>query len=260
MGELAELQSRFIEFLTTGGDGAINALVADQGGTPVDTRLEIYRNAYRLRLRETVDTDHEILGLYLGDELFDQMVNSYIDLHPSHFFSLRDFTTYLPRFLRERAPFSDHPILAEMANFERLLLDVFDAREVTRTTLVELQALEPEKWPALRLRFHPSMQLYTAQWNSVESWRALKHEQQPPAAAEQPDSHWLLWRGLDRLSQFRAISLGERTLIVDALHGEDFAALCEHMAEWLPEDRVSAEMLGLLTGWVEQGMVVRLDT
>ena len=169
MSDLADLQKRFLGFLTDRGED-IRDLVVDDQGISADTRLHIYRNACRLRLRGAIDTDHEVLGRYLGDELFDRMVQEYIARYPSRFFSLRDFTAHLPVFLRETAPFSGHPIVAEIAAFERLLLDVFDAPDLPRAGVNRLRGLTLDQWPGLRLRFHPSVQLFNTRWNSVESW------------------------------------------------------------------------------------------
>lgn len=259
MSDLADLQTRFLGFLTDRG-GDIRDLVAEQGGVSADIRLEIYRKGYRLRLREAIDTDHEVLGSYLGDELFDRMVGDYIGRYPSQFFSLRDFTVNLPIFLRETAPFSEHPILAEIADFERLLLDVFDARDMPRANFGRLRDLTVEQWPDLRLRFHPSMQMFNTQWNSVECWRALKDGQHPPDAGPKAQkSHWLLWRGRDRLSQFRPLVPSERAMLLAALHGRSFSELCEQMTEWMPEGQVSTHMFNLLQGWLHQGLVVHLE-
>jgi hypothetical protein len=255
MGELADLQHRFAGFLTGQGDD-IRDLVAEQGEVSIETRLGIYRNAYRLRLRETVDTDHEMLGLYLGDALFEQLVDAYIERHPSHFFSLRDFTSHLPLFLREAPPFADHPILAELAAFERLLLDVFDAPDAPRANIAHLRQLSPDRWPELQLRFHPSMQLFRAEWNCVECWQALKAGETPPAASPQPASHWLLWRGRDRLSQFRSLPPPERALILETLAGAPLSALCERLASDLPQAQVGTHLLEVLREWLDQGLIL----
>jgi hypothetical protein len=254
VADLRALQHRFSRFLR-GKGGDIQELIAPQGKLSVASRLGIYRNAYRLRLRETIETDHEILGLYLGDELFEQMVDGYIERCPSRFFSLRDLTTRLPGFLRQTPPFADHPVLAELASFERRLLDVFDAPDASRAHLEELRRLSPDHWPDLQLRYHPSMQLFTAQWNSVECWRALKTGGTPPEAIQQPGSHWLLWRGCDQLSQFRSLPALERSLIVSALAGAPLSVLCEQLAAELPEDQVGPRLLDRLGNWLEEGLI-----
>ncbi len=258
MSDLADLQKRFLGFLTDRG-GDIRDLVVEDQGISASTRLDLYRSAYRLRLREAIDTDHEVLGRYLGDELFDRMVQEYIACYPSRFSSLRNFTVHLPVFLRETAPFSEHPVLAEIAAFERLLLDVFDAPDLPRAGVNRLRVLTRDQWPGLRLRFHPSVQLFNTRWNSVECWRALKEERQPPTAAPKArETHWLLWRGWDRLSHFRPLADSQHAMCVAALHGRNLSELCERMTAWLPEEQVSEHMLKQLRGWLDEGLVTRL--
>jgi hypothetical protein len=259
VSDLAELQADFLRFLATGEDGMARWVTA-QGGASVHARLGIYRNAYRLRLREAIDTDHEMLGRYLGDELFDQMVQGFIRSHPSHYYSLRDFTARLPAFLSEASPFADHPILSEIAAFERLLLDVFDARDLPRLALADLRAVPPERWPGLRIRFHPSLQLFAARWNSVESWRALKEGGTPPVPERREnEAYWLLWRGRDRLSHFRPLARAEHAMLMVGLHGEPLSTLCERAGEWMADAEVSAQVLESLNDWIEQGLIVRFD-
>lgn len=257
MRSLQQLQREFFEYLLH-GDERIAAQVVDQEPVGRDVRLQIYRNAYRLRLRETLDTDHEILGHYLGDELFELMVNGYIDRHPSTYRSLRQFGDALPEFLRQEPPFAEYPQLAELAAFERRLLTSFDAADAQRIEIAALAALPPADWPAMRLRFHPSVQLFRADWNSVEMWQALKAEESPPVAMPQPDSWWLLWRGDDRLTQFRSVAQEEADSLQHFLHGGNFSGVCEYLLGAWSEEAVAARALELLSGWLSCGLVIRL--
>ena len=117
---LRQLQHAFMDYLNTGETASLQPQIVAQGKVATDTRMAIYRNAYRIRLTETIETDHEVLGLYLGDDLFDQMARGYIQQHPSTVPSLRDFCDALPAFLTQQMPFSEHPILADIAAFERI--------------------------------------------------------------------------------------------------------------------------------------------
>ena len=224
MPGLAELQARFIDYLS-GGSGQIARSVINQGNIDAATRLNIYRNAYRVRLKQALETDHEMLGLYLGDELFDVMASGYIEAHPSHFTSLRYFGDRLPDYLAQTAPFSEHPMISELALFERRLLDVFDAADAARLPLSALGGIPPDDWPGMTLRFHPGTQLFMAGWNSIECWKALKAGQEPPAPHMQGHTHWLIWRGEDLLSGFRPLVEDEYRLLVLALEGNLFAAM-----------------------------------
>jgi hypothetical protein len=257
MQTLRELQTRFIDYLTDGSAG-IESMIEAKDKAEQQTRLYIYKNAYRIRLRQVLETDHDMLWTYLGDMLFEQLVNGYIDSHPSRYNSLRYFCDQLPDYLANTAPFKQHPILAEIATFERLLMDVFDAGEADRAGLSELRALNPDDWPAMRLRFHPGVQLLQTDWNSVESWKALKDEKEPPAASNEASQHWLLWRDTDRLSQFRPVEKDEHALLSQALSGEAFSALCEALLDWYPVDEVSVVSLRYITEWLDQGLIAKI--
>ena len=254
MPGLADLQARFIDYLS-GRSGLISRSVVDQGNIDAATRLNIYRNAYHIRLKQALETDHEMLGIYLGDDLFEVMANGYIEAHPSNFTSLRHYGDRLPEYLAQAAPFSDHPIISELALFERRLLDVFDAADAARIPLSALSEIPPDKWPGMTLHFHPSTQLVRTGWNSIECWKALKDGQAPPAPHPQGHAHWLLWRGEDLLSGFRPLDEDEYKLLVLAIEGNSFAAMCESLLSRHDEERIGAISLNYLSRWFEQGII-----
>ena len=243
------------------GDSDIKAHIASQGKVSTDTRLHIYRNAYQTRLRETLDTDHPITGLYLGDELFERMVAGYRELYPSRHqnlrHSLRHYADALPEFLATEAPFSESPQIAELARFERLLLSAFDAREARRTSREELQALPLDAWPGMTPIFHPSVYLFESEWNVVGVWQALKTEATPPPAQQEPQA-WLVWRNGDLLTEFRHVETVELCLFTQFRAGAPFAPACEALLELLPSSEVSGAAANALLGWLESGLIIAL--
>lgn len=228
--------------------------VEEHGGISRDARLHIYKNAYQMRLKETIDNDHQLLGLYLGDDLFDQMVDGYIKAYPSNNTSLRNFADLLPKFLANHTLFSNYPLIAELAHFERLLMVAFDAADSERFTRELLLEIPHEQWPDLVFRFHPSVQLTHFNFNTVETWQALKQEQ-APASATQLMSTWLLWRNKERLTQFRSISQQEQGLINMMLQGHNFADLCDALLSQTPEEDVSQLALNYLLTWIDDGIL-----
>lgn len=254
---LRALQQEFMAYITQGED-AIAEHVVDQGNVSTDTRLHIYANAYRMRFKETIETDHPVLGTYLGDDLFDQMVAGYIQAHPSQQRSLRHFCDALPGYLKVTAPFRDNLIIADIARFERALMSAFDAGEAERVSLADLQALPPEQWPAMQLRFHPSVQIFKTHWNCVESWQAIKQEQAPQPAQPQHNSHWVIWRNHELLTEFISLPDHELQMVEAALHGADFAALCELLLEHFDAEHVGLEAVNALSNWINLGLLSQL--
>jgi hypothetical protein len=250
---LRELQTQFIRYMLGQAHQLDEYIQPDDTGA-VEARLSIYANAYRVRLRQAIETDHEILWRYLGDELFSRVAEAYIARHPSSSPSLRHFADGLPELLAEGAPFNEHPELAELAGFERALMDVFDASDAERVGVDALRAIEAAQWPTLNLRFHPSVRIYSTHWNSVEIWKALKADHPPMQVRHRP-THWLLWRGTSHLSEFRPLRAEEMTLLSAALDGANFAELCECLLEHRSADAVSATLLEYLVSWLEAGLV-----
>lgn len=249
---LVLLQQQMISYLTD-HKMDISENIVKQGNITCEVRLNIYKNAYFQRLKEVIDNDHQMLGLYLGDDLFDQMVEGYVEKYPSSYTSLRNYADSLPLFLSKQAPFSEHLILSEIAHFERLLLTSFDAADTERFTLIHLHKISDHKWPQLVFRFHPSVQLAHFKWNSVESWQALRSEKTPEPAKKE-NSTWLLWRNSERLTEFRSLSLEEFTLIEMILAGQDFSTLCEYLLTSSENEEVNSLMLNYLAAWIEQGL------
>ena len=257
MSELRKLQQDFASYLTDSTTAIIDKVVG-QGNVDKTTRLNIYQNAYNIRLKSCIETDHEILGLYLGDDLFDQMVNGYIKNYPSHYSSLRQFGDELPRYLSQNEPFNSHPIIAEIALFERELMNAFDAADSMTSTEKELKDLSAGQWPEMLLDFHPSVRVFETHWNSVECWQALKNETTPPEALEQ-QAYWIIWRDKDRLTQYRNLGVDGFVLYQCFRDQYSFADACDLLKEHLPEDQIGLASVSHLQAWFNLGMIRSLD-
>lgn len=256
MSALRTLQKEFMQYLLQ-QDSSIHDNISKQGVVKRSKRLAIYGNAYKLRLKECIENDHEILGFYLGDDLFDEMTEGYIHSRPSYFTSLRDFCQYLPAYLNETEPFSNTPIISEIAAFEQYLLSVFDAADAECTTLEDLSNLEQDLWPDMKLRFHPGMQIFNTNWNAVQSWQALKANKTPPIPKNESAS-WLIWRNHERVTEFRSLPIEEHAMLATFLHGKNFAQVCEKLLTYCEEETVANTAIQYLSGWLKLGIVSRL--
>lgn len=250
---LHSLQQQMMNYLTD-DKSAVAQHVVEHGGISREARLHIYKNAYQMRFKETIDNDHQILGMYLGDDLFDQMVSGYIKAYPSNNTSLRNFADSLPTFLANQIPFKDYPLISELAHFERLLMVAFDAKDANHFTREHLLEMPHKHWPSLVFRFHPSVQIAMFNFNSVETWQALKQEQ-APEPAKQAANIWLLWRNNDRLTQFRSLSQQEHHLMTMMLNGHDFASLCDNLLSQSPNEDISQLALNYLLSWIDDGIL-----
>ena len=253
MSGLAALQRRFMESIVQPSDQSAVDLQSEGG---IDARLGmgIYSHAYQARLREVLENDHAVLARYLGDALWNQMCGSYIGRHPSRFRSLRQFGDALPEFLSRSPSYSEHPVVAELARFERSLLDCFDAPDAALATWAQLQALPEAGWPGLRLKFSPSVRRLSTRSNAIAAWIALKAGQAPPAGPSSA-SEWLCWRDASLVTQFRSLEGEEAALLDHFLGNGDFSAACELLLAGHPVDQVPACGVGHLAAWADAGLV-----
>ncbi|MBM96112.1 MAG: DUF2063 domain-containing protein [Oceanospirillaceae bacterium] len=258
MSELERLQDTMMRYLLQpDADNEADCLqwVDDQHGLAAPQRLHIYANAYKARLREVIDTDHEMLGLYLGDELFEQMVSGYLAAYQSPYTSLRQYCDRLPEFLRQDSFFSQYPILSDLAGFERRLFDAFDAAESDRVPVNALEGIAANHWPILKVRFHPSVQLCQFQSNAVESWQALKHNQEPPAPRLGESRYWLLWRNQERVTEFSSLQYWQYRLMAGFLNGDDLSQQCELLLDTFDENETPGQVFAALQAWLEMGII-----
>jgi len=253
MSALANLQQDFLRALTGAPSQVATALDAGRG-IDAGLGLQIYVHAYSARLREALENDHAQLAKYLGDELWSQLVEAYVAAHPSRQTSLRHFGDALPGFLRSHGPFDAHPLLAELAAFERSLLDSFDAADSAFASWNELLDIPPSRWPHLRPRFVPSLGRLRTRMNAIETWQALKEDRTPPKAAAQPGD-WAIWRDAEQVTRFRSLAREEAALLDHFLAGGDFSAGCEALQLWHRADAVPALALETLARWCAEGWI-----
>jgi hypothetical protein len=253
---LATLQRQFLAHLRGQSSNDLVAQV-DCGAVSRTVGLHIYASAYGSRLREALETDHPLLGMYLGDALWDQLCAGYVATHPSRVRSLRDFGARLPRWLARNEPFRGQPVIAELALFERRLLDSFDAADDACVDWSALQQLPVVLWPRLRLRMRRCVRVQELGWNSVPIWQALKQEQSPPPARPERTC-WVLWRDRERVGRFRSIDAAEQAALAHARTGGDFAGICTLLSTRHPPEAVPSLALGYLQTWCGDGLIASL--
>ena len=257
MHNLRRLQTELLDYLLDQSP-VIEEYIASGGSIDKRTRLNIYGNAYKLRLRDVIDTDHEILSYYLGDDLFNKLVDGYIESHPSTYASLRDFCCEIPMYLKVTPPFRDHPVISELARFERTLLFAFDANDAPLAKMIELSNVPLDKWPNIQVRFHPSVQLFETFTNCVEVWRAIKLKATPPEAIENDNIVWIVWRTVERITEFRSMNVSEIGMIKAFLQGATLAEVCEELLEYHPEHEVSEVAVKYISQWIQRGQVAKI--
>ena len=255
--QLAVTEAHFQDHVLT-GNPAIDRQIEGDSAEFRNTRLGIYRDAYRLRLIEVLGTDYEVLHVYLGDDLFNALAGDYIDAHPSTFRNVRWFGGRLADFLRATPRYVEHPELADIAQFEWSLGLAFDAPDDHAVRFEEVAAVAPDAWPALRFEPHPALRLLALRTNAVAIWKALKNDDSAfeLETFSEPVT-WAVWR--KQLSPFfRSLDTDEAWALKAMISQESFGEICAGLCQWVAEEDAAGRAASLLRGWVEEGWIAQL--
>jgi hypothetical protein len=258
MNRLSRLQQDFQHCLLAGNDEPVLSAITGTGRTAPKAQLAVYTNAYRLRLRDVLETDFPALAAALGYEAFDELADAYIEAHPSRGYSLRTFGARLPAFLRTQPGYKETPALAELATFEWTLGDAFDAADDPVVTVEDMTRIPPDHWPGLRFVFHAGVCRVDFAWNAPELWKAHKTESTPPEVQENSEPvAWVIWRQ-DFKVRCRSLEDHEPPLIDAARQAATFADMCELLTRAIPPEDVPLHAASTLKRWVNDGLISRV--
>jgi hypothetical protein len=259
MSRLSHTESGFQDYVL----GAGTDIVAEIAGGDEEfrrTRLNIYRDAYRLRLIEVLGSDFSALKSYAGDEWFDAIATRYIAAHPSVFRNVRWFGAAFPAFLREQSDQENRPVLADLALFEWTLGLAFDAPVQATTGFADVASVAPEAWPDLRFHAHVSLRVLELGTNAVAIWKSIKGDASDavPDPATEPVI-WAIWR--KSLSPyFRSLAPDEAWALSAMREGHSFGEICAGLCDRVPAEEAAPRAAQLLRGWVDEGWIAGLST
>jgi len=257
--KLREIQSGVQDYVLK-LDAAVAPGIADSGELSAMMRLDIYAEAYRLRLVEVLTVQYPVLNGWMGSDDFERLAVAYIDAQPSRHFSVRWFGDGLGDFLKNTPPFSERPALEEMARFEWAQACAFDAADTPPLQHTDLTAIPAPQWPYLVFFFHPGIRRMDCRWNTVPIWQAVSGGREAPDAVQTDELQaWLIWRtGL--ATRFRSLSTLEAGVLDCARGGGAFADQCALMARDIAAEQVASELAAMLGVWVRDGFVTGIKT
>lgn len=113
-----------------------NQIIKDSKRLSASQHLSIYRQSYIARLRNCMQSQFKCLAYALGESLFQDFADQYLDSHPSTSYTLNDLGKNFAVFLEKTRPQDEYEeenwpeFMIELANFEYTLSEAFDAHEV----------------------------------------------------------------------------------------------------------------------------------
>ncbi len=242
---LEELQAYVLENNNTIQDEVTSPPQGDAAG-----RLQVYRNAYYIRLREILEADFANLLQLVGAEKFKKIAYDYIDSYPSSHFSVRYFGRNFSEFLSTYS--AAEPIYQALAKFEWALGIALDAADAAVISMDDLQKIPPESWGEMQLIAHPSVATYAFQYNVTEIWQALDADKSIPDVAHSDEQQQVVFWRKQNDAFFSQLNHDEAWALNALIEGQNFAEVCEGLCEWIDESEVAQFAAAALSGWIQE--------
>jgi hypothetical protein len=251
MKTLKQLQEQMQGYVLY-NDSDVIMNIADARNINIVERLDVYRDAYYLRLIEILTEDYASLQKLMGEDAFEAMAHDYLDQYPSDSFTIRNVGRNLADYLKNHE--GCDPFYAEYAAFEWALSEVLFIEDQEILTLEALSQVSPESWPKLKLQLHNSCCLLQFNYDIYSVYQALESDEEgPDLDFLEQEQGILIWR-FDNEALFMPLELAELKLLQAIRNRIAFAECCEMMLEFFSEDEVVSWVANTLQKWIVKGI------
>ena len=249
---LARRQEWLFEAIT--GEAAPKRIGRILGGAavPADIGLEVYRHAFRSRLRDCLADDFSAVQQVVGEATFAVLADAYISEFPPSASTLNRYGSQFPGWLRHDAarlplhvPRRTHVV--ELAHLEWALVEAIHAPSATSMTRTALAKLPQDGWAEVRLVPVPSLRVVHCTWSINDTYAAFLAQR---SASSKPRRHTGAVVALRRASGLRRHQL-------DSVAARLLAKLCAgaplgRALAGIPPDH-AATVQAAFSGWLAGG-------
>lgn len=157
-------------------------------------RVAIYHSMYLLRMVEALETDYPGLHHFLGDATFRDLVQAYVQEHPSRSYTLNRLGDHLPEYVREATGLRRRDFCHDLARLELAVSQVFDAPETPPLSEAEIAAVPAEAWEHARLEPVAALRLLAFRYPVNEYLTSVRDEDHDHPPARRKDSWAAIYR------------------------------------------------------------------
>lgn len=157
--------------------GAAERLVLRSPTLSEVERMLIYRNMYLLRMEEALSIDYPAVKHCLGQERFFELVDRYVQVHPSRSYTLDHLGHHFADFVKQDPLADEYPGLGELTRLEEAMCQVFAAVEVKPLTPADMARVNPQEWAASVLKPVPALRLLELQYSANDYYRSFNADE-----------------------------------------------------------------------------------
>ena len=251
---LRELQTDFQRIVLDPDCASAGWVNHEAPGLSSEDRLNIYHNAYRLRLIEALMDTFAHTAIYLGEGWFEKLAAGYVQSYHSTHTNISLYGQHFPDYLADQL--ADDLDVAELARMDWILRRAFDGGDCIVLTLDDLQQLACAT-SEVRIRPVPTLTIMTQRFNTLDIWHAINQDGVPPDAIAHPEPiDILVWRK-GYSPHFRSVSRFEASAIRAMIGGGDLDDVGSTLTRDYPDIDVTSEFGGLLHRWVDDEVLCK---
>jgi hypothetical protein len=182
----AEMKSGFQE-------GSAEELILPSPTLQPRERIQIYRDMYLLRMREALEVDFPLIQQRVGEHTFRDLVDRYVQSHPSQSYTLDHLGCHFASFLGRQGELAEAALMEDLARLEWSLCEVALAPDSTTLSMADLSVVAPDRFVEIRLHQVPALQTLSFRYNVNEVYKAWNEQTERPSITEQ-DTRLVVWR------------------------------------------------------------------
>jgi len=181
MPALREVQAAFRHAVLDGDDGALAALVAEDG-IAAPERLAVHRNNVRISLADVLRAAFPAVCRLVDERFFAYAAHAFVAAQPPRGACLADYGAGFADFLAEFPPCREIAYLADVARFEWLMQRAAHAADSTPLAPAALTGVAAKDTPRLVLRLDPALGYLASPFPIDRIWRANRPDATGDAA------------------------------------------------------------------------------
>ncbi len=220
-------------------------------------RIGIYRGMYVARLQEALEADYPGLLHFLGRKRFSDLVRGYIRRYPSGSYTLNRLGDHLPEYIQRTPGIVRKDFVYELACFELLMSQLFDAEEAVVLTPEAIAAVPPESWETARLRPVTALSVQALRY-PVGAYLEAIREGKPRPSTRRKDNWAVVYR---RNYALRWLDLAHpayrllHALVTGISLGEALSAVLNNKHHPVGE----VQLFSWFRGWVTEGLFQAIE-
>ena len=247
------------------GHEALGTLANDLT-TPAVAGMNVYADAYLLRLQDALCGIYPSLVYVLGKARFFDLVGDFLAVHPPSEASIKYVGRPLASYLRsDRPPLLEsdgvsNQLLADLAEFEWTTSDLIDCHNGPPSVSASaLTAIAASEWEHVRFSFTHCLRLVQTTYAVAPVTSAIDCGETPKRPAT-GDFHYLFYRQNEVVS-FLELDRPEACCFNHLHQGDTFSAACAAAAQLAPDsnqEHLIPRLVNCLHQWLRVGLIVTI--